>query len=205
MKNSKFSRFWNYYYIQLILSVIVTLLLISLTILFIEEIDLNNTILIYNIFGTLTLVAFITSYNSTKKAMKTQLELGITRKQIYRNHIISTGIAAVVSIALVLYYMYIYIKAINSSITLFAKHFNVSGMVFLPLAFLFSAASGFALGIFRIKPKIFYPLFIVAASGMIYIAIKHSYNYIINIVVASLILILSIMNYLLICNFQIKE
>lgn len=205
MKKQKILKIWNNYYVQLFIAFLLTLLLISVAILFIEEINLDNTILIYNIFGTLALVAFISGYNSTKKGMKTQLEFGITRKKIYINHILDTLVIVTVSIALVFYYMYVYIRAIHSNLYFFASHFNVPGMIFLPLTFLFTAAAGFTFGIVQIKAKTFYPLFVIAVTGLIFIAIKYSYMYMINIILAVLILIIGFINYLLVNNYCIKE
>ena len=62
MKYEKYHRLTQNYFAQLVVAFVSALLLIMTAIVLFEDIDLDNTMLIYNIYGTLALVGFIYSY-----------------------------------------------------------------------------------------------------------------------------------------------
>ncbi|MCK9536163.1 MAG: hypothetical protein M0R05_01020 [Bacilli bacterium] len=204
MKKEFFLKIWHNYFFQLGLAFVSALFLIMVAIVLFEDIDLDNTMLIYNIFGTLTLVGFIYSYNLTKKHLRSKLEVGITRKQIYRNYFVNIMITLIVALFLVAYYMFVYKKVIKNTLTIL-QLFDFKKMLFLPLVFLLVSFIGFVFGIIQIKRKVFYLLFTVIVMGLIIVVIYFSIAYFINLILLAAVLIMGMINYLLIINYRIKE
>src|SRR5690554_6242701 len=118
MKKGKFLKIRQNYFLQLSVAFLAAILLIMVSIVLFEDIQLDNTMLIYNIFGNLTLVGFIFSYNLTKKHLRSQLEVGKTRKQIFLNYIVNILITLIVALFLVAYYIFIYKQIIKNTSTI---------------------------------------------------------------------------------------
>jgi len=204
MKKGKFLKIRQNYFLQLSVAFLAAILLIMVSIVLFEDIQLDNTMLIYNIFGNLTLVGFIFSYNLTKKHLRSQLEVGKTRKQIFLNYIVNILITLIVALFLVAYYIFIYKQIIKNTSTI-TQLFDMKKLLFLPLIFLLVSSLGFMLGIIQIKKKIFYLLFTAIITGLVIIVIYYSIAYYINIILLIIVFIAIPINYLLIINYQIKE
>ena len=204
MKRDKLLTLWNNYYIQLLIVVLSAVLLIIISIVLLEDIDFDNRMLIYNIFGSLTLVGFLHSYNSIKKGLKTQLEIGITRKEIFQKYIINMIVTSLVSIGLVVFYMYVYARVIVNTLQLFAS-FDLAKMLFLPIVFLLASSFGFTLGILRTKKTIVYSMFVVLIIALVYIIVHAEINYLINLILGIFIIIIGITNYFLVNNYLIRK
>jgi hypothetical protein len=202
MKNGKFYRITHNYYAQLAAAVVSALFLIMAATVLFEDINLDNTMLIYNIFGTLTMVGFIFSYNLTKKHLRSELEAGVTRKRVYRNYLVNTFIVLAVSLFIAAYYMFIYKTIIKNTLTLL-EIFDFRKIVFLPLIFLLISFSGFILGLIQMRKRFFYTLFIAFVCGLVLIIIYLSITYYINIILLAAVIMLIVINYFLIANYRI--
>ncbi|MDI9507806.1 MAG: hypothetical protein WBL47_05995 [Bacilli bacterium] len=202
MKYEKYHRLTQNYFAQLVVAFVSALLLIMTAIVLFEDIDLDNTMLIYNIYGTLALVGFIYSYNLTKKHLRSELEVGVTRKRIYRNYLFNTLISLMISLFLVAYYMFIYKKVIRNTLTL-PQLFDFKKIIFLPLIYLLISFSGFILGIIQMRKKVFYVLFSIVVSGLVLIIIYLSITYYVNMALLLAVLILAVINYFLIANYRV--
>jgi len=202
MSEKKYKRFLENNKTRLVLVIVSALILIMISIVLFEDIDLDNTILVYNIFGTLALIGFLYSYSLTKKNIKNDLCVGITRKEIYKSYLRNIMICLVVSILLVIYYMVIYKLVINVNTSIFSL-FDIEEILFLPLIFLALSFFGFFLGMVQMRKKIFYLLFLCTNTIIVVFVIYFNMEYYLDLILLGFVLTLLILNYRLIKKYDI--
>jgi predicted acyltransferase len=116
MTKDRFKKLMNNYYFQLFWVIIIALILIMISIVLVEDIDMDNRIFRFNLFGTLALIGFLYSYSLTKKNIRNDLSVGMTRKETYLSYLKNVFIALFVAQFFVIYYMVIYKIVINLTI-----------------------------------------------------------------------------------------
>lgn len=182
--------------------IILTLLLIFVSIILFEDVGLDNSMLIYNIFGTLTLVSFLYSFHTTSKKLYNELSLGITRKEFYKNYLKNISIVLLVSIFFVIYYMIIYKLIIGTNNSL-STSFDIKKVIYLPMTFLTLSFFGFFLGIMKMRRSFFYTLVVIITTIVVlivtYISIKQLYNILLGLIVISL----GVLDYILVKNVDV--
>lgn len=187
---------------KLIGIIILTLLLIFVSIILFEDVGLDNSMLIYNIFGTLTLVSFLYSFHTTSKKLYNELSLGITRKEFYKNYLKNISIVLLVSIFFVIYYMIIYKLIIGTNNSL-STSFDIKKVIYLPMTFLTLSFFGFFLGIMKMRRSFFYTLVIIITTIVVlivtYMSIKQLYNILLGLIVISL----GVLDYILVKNVDV--
>lgn len=193
----KITNFFNNANVKMVLILLGTLLLIMVSIILFADVGLDNTMLIYNIFGTLALVGFLYSFHITKRKLYSDLALGRTRKQFF--YIYLKNIFFVLGIAsfLVVYYILVYKLIIDTGLPLLAI-FDFKKIISLPAGFIALSFLGFTLGILKMNSGLFYTLAsiiaIISTLSIIYI----SFEYLLSIVIVVFTLILGGINYCLI-------
>src|SRR5690554_6160371 len=115
---SKANDFFEKPIVKLISIIILTLLLIMVSLILFEDLDLDSSLLIYNIYGTISLVSFLYSFHTANKKLFNDLSLGISRKNVYKRYLKNVFFVLLVSIFFVLYYIFAYKYIIGGSIPL---------------------------------------------------------------------------------------
>ena len=198
MNKMKIKEYLDNYYVQLGSFFLLALILIFVSIVLFEDINLDNMILVQNIYGTLALTGFLYSYDLSKRRLRNDLEIGLTRKEVYRLYLFQVFISLVFASFIVLYYAWIHQHVIKES-------FVVKEIAFLAVVYLALSFFGFFLGIFKIRKLFFHILSavitIIIVLMIIYIGMKY-YLYL-DIAIAVIAIVLGILNYLLIMKRKI--
>lgn len=202
MKNNKWNAFWNRDIVKPISVFVLALVLIMVSIVLFEDIKLDNSILIMNIFGTLSLIGFLYSYALTKKNMYKDLSLGYTRKEIFVKYMKNILLVLGIAIVLVGYYILIYILVINHESRILSL-FDFRLITLLPLIFLSLSFLGFLLGLLKLKRRFFYSLATVLCSGIAVLLIFYSTAYLFNGLLLMFVVLLGFADYLLMINYKI--
>lgn len=196
MIKNKFKDLFKNYYIQIFTFSLLTLTLILVSIVLFEDIALDNIILIRNIFGTLAIIGFLYSYDLSHRRLRNDLEMGLTRKEVYKAYIIQVAISLFVACFIVTYYMLIYSYVIK-------QPFNIKDILILPVIFLGLSFLGFFLGIYKMRKRIFYILSGTLIVGIVLIITNFGMPYFVDIILLTLVIILGVVNYLLITKNKI--
>ena len=193
---SKYENIFNNYYVQLITVFVLALALILVSIVLFEDIDLDNIILIRNIFGTLAISGFLYSYDLSRRRFRNDLQMGLTRKKIYKTYLFQVFISLVVASFLVIYYMLIYRHVIRET-------FDIKEILSLPILFLILSFLGFFLGMFKMKKNYVYLIFSLLTISIVLIISYYSIAYFLDIIILTLVIILGVINYYLIMKKKI--
>lgn len=188
--------------IKLIGIILLTFLLILVSIILFEDLGLNNSILIYNIFGTLALISFLFSFHTTSRKLYNELSLGVSRKEFYIKYLKNIGFVLILSLAFIIYYLFIYKLIIDDNIPLL-ESFDLGKLIYLPMVFLSLSFLGFLLGILKMRKTFFYTLAIIITTlivvSIIYISIKNLFNIFLGLIV----ILLGVFNYFLVKNVDV--
>lgn len=188
--------------IKLIGIILLTFLLILVSIILFEDLGLNNSILIYNIFGTLALISFLFSFHTTSRKLYNELSLGVSRKEFYIKYLKNIGFVLILSLAFIIYYLFIYKLIIDDNIPLL-ESFDLGKLIYLPMVFLSLSFLGFLLGILKMRKAFFYTLVIIITTlivvSIIYISIKNLFNIFLGLIV----ILLGVFNYFLVKNVDV--
>jgi len=188
--------------IKLIGIILLTFLLILVSIILFEDLGLNNSILIYNIFGTLALISFLFSFHTTSRKLYNELSLGVSRKEFYIKYLKNIGFVLILSLAFIIYYLFIYKLIIDDNIPLL-ESFDLGKLIYLPMVFLSLSFLGFLLGILKMRKTFFYTLVIIITTlivvSIIYISIKNLFNIFLGLIV----ILLGVFNYFLVKNVDV--
>lgn len=188
--------------IKLIGIILLTFLLILVSIILFEDLGLNNSILIYNIFGTLALISFLFSFHTTSRKLYNELSLGVSRKEFYIKYLKNIGFVLILSLAFIIYYLFIYKLIIDDNIPLL-ESFDLGKLIYLPMVFLSLSFLGFLLGILKMRKTFFYTLVIIITTlivvSIIYISIKNLFNILLGLIV----ILLGVFNYFLVKNVDV--
>lgn len=188
--------------IKLIGIILLTFLLILVSIILFEDLGLNNSILIYNIFGTLALISFLFSFHTTSRKLYNELSLGVSRKEFYIKYLKNIGFVLILSLAFIIYYLFIYKLIIDDNIPLL-ESFDIGKLIYLPMVFLSLSFLGFLLGILKMRKTFFYTLVIIITTlivvSIIYISIKNLFNIFLGLIV----ILLGVFNYFLVKNADV--
>jgi len=175
--------------IKLIGNILLTFILIFIAIVLFEDVGLDNSMLIYNIYGTLALVSFLYSYHSSNKKLYNDVSFGITRKEFFFSYLKNIGLVLGLSLIFVIYYMIIFKLIIVNNHSIL-KTFNLQKIICLPLVFLGLSFLGFLLGILKMRKQFFYTLVSILSTlivlGVTYIGIKYYFNIMLGVVVIGL-------------------
>jgi len=182
--------------------ILLTFLLILVSIILFEDLGLNNSILIYNIFGTLALISFLFSFHTTSRKLYNELSLGVSRKEFYIKYLKNIGFVLILSLAFIIYYLFIYKLIIDDNIPLL-ESFDLGKLIYLPMVFLSLSFLGFLLGILKMRKTFFYTLVIIITTlivvSIIYISIKNLFNILLGLIV----ILLGVFNYFLVKNVDV--
>lgn len=188
--------------IKLIGIILLTFLLILVSIILFEDLGLNNSILIYNIFGTLALISFLFSFHTTSRKLYNELSLGVSRKEFYIKYLKNIGFVLILSLAFIIYYLFIYKLIIDDNIPLL-ESFDLGKLIYLPMVFLSLSFLGFLLGILKMRKAFFYTLVIIITTlivvSIIYISIKNLFNIFLGLIE----ILLGVFNYFLVKNVDV--
>lgn len=202
MKNEKLTNFLNRDVVKLIMVIFCILVLIFVSIVLFEDIDLDKRIIIYNIFGILALAGFLYSYSLTKKNTPLKLSMGITRKTIYFNYLKNTIISLFISLFIAVYYMLIYNLVLYGKFSIL-EVFDIREVVFLPMVYLVLSALGFFLGIYKLQSKIFYILSVLITVGLVLVIIYFSVAYWLTLVLFAFGVLFEVINYFLFKRYNL--
>ena len=198
----KWNKFTRNFSVKLISVIVLALFLIMVSIVLFEDVGLDNSILIYNIFGTISLIGFLYSYALTKKNIRVDFGMGVTRKQIYKSYLKNTLLVLFISLFLVAYYILIFKIVIMKNISL-NKFFDMRILIFLPLIFLSLSFLGFFLGIMKIHSGFVYSLIALITTIIVLVIIYLTIAYFLNLILLLIVLGLGFLNYYLIKNYDI--
>lgn len=198
----KWNKFTSNFSVKLISVIVLALFLIMVSIVLFEDVGLDNSILIYNIFGTISLIGFLYSYALTKKNIRVDFGMGVTRKQIYKSYLKNTLLVLFISLFLVAYYILIFKIVIMKNISL-NKFFDMRILIFLPLIFLSLSFLGFFLGIMKIHSGFVYSLIALITTIIVLVIIYLTIAYFLNLILLLIVLGLGFLNYYLIKNYDI--
>lgn len=202
MKNEKLTNFLNKDIVKLIAVIFSILLLILISVILFEDIDLDNRILIYNIFGTLALAGFLYSYSLTKKNTPLKLSMGITRKTIYLGYLKNTIFSLLISLFIAVFYMLIYNLVIYKKFSIL-EVFDLREVVFLPMVYLILSSLGFFLGVYKLQSKIFYSLSVLIAVILVLVIIFFGVAYWLTIVLFTFGVSFQVINYFLFMRYNL--
>lgn len=183
---SKENKFLEHPTVKLISIIILTLLLIMIALILFEDVGLDNSMLIYNIFGTLALVSFLYSFHTTSKKLYNDLCLGTTRKEFYIKYLKNIILVLFIALFFVAYYILSYWLIIPTNTPIF-EIFDLKTLIYLPTLFLGLSFFGFLLGIIKLKRKFFYTIagFITAmvVISLMYLTIRYLFTISLGVVV----------------------
>lgn len=198
----KWNKFTSNFSVKLISVIVLALLLIMVSIVLFEDVGLDNSILIYNIFGTISLIGFLYSYALTKKNIRIDFGIGVTRKQIYKSYLKNILVVLLISLFLVAYYILIFKIVIVKNISL-NKYFDIRILIFLPLIFLSLSFLGFFLGMMKIHSGLVYSLIALITTVIVLVIIYLTVAYFLNLILFIIVLGLGFLNYYLIKTYDI--
>jgi hypothetical protein len=187
---------------RLITVILTALFLITVSIILFDDIDFDNRILIYALFGTIALIGFLYSYALTRRNVRLRMNFGYTRKVIYRNYLKNTLICLLVSIFLAAYYMIIYNLVYYQKFSIF-EVFDLREVVFLPLIYLILSFLGFFLGIFKMNRDIFYSLTAFIIACLVLVIIYYTIANWLNFVLLGFTVIFGGINYFLFMRYKL--
>lgn len=196
MKKNHFTKFINNDFVKLATVIIAAIFLITISIILFDDIQFDNHILIFAIFGTVALAGFLYSFALTRKNVWIRLSFGITRKEIYKNYLKNSLIALLISIFLAAYYMVIYNLV-------YAEVFDLREVVFLPLIYLILSFLGFFLGIFKMNRSIFYSLAVFIIVCLVLIIIYYTITNWLNYTLLGFAILFGGINYLLFMKYKL--
>lgn len=196
MKKNHFTKFINNDFVKLATVIIAAIFLITISIILFDDIQFDNRILIFAIFGTVALAGFLYSFALTRKNVWIRLSFGITRKEIYKNYLKNSLIALLISIFLAAYYMVIYNLV-------YAEVFDLREVVFLPLIYLILSFLGFFLGIFKMNRSIFYSLAVFIIVCLVLIIIYYTITNWLNYTLLGFAILFGGINYLLFMKYKL--
>lgn len=198
----KWNKLTSNFSVKLISVIVLALLLIMVSIVLFEDVGLDNSILIYNIFGTISLIGFLYSYALTKKNIRIDFGIGVTRKQIYKSYLKNILVVLLISLFLVAYYILIFKIVIVKNISL-NKYFDMRILIFLPLIFLSLSFLGFFLGMMKIHSGLVYSLIALITTVIVLVIIYLTVAYFLNLILFIIVLGLGFLNYYLIKTYDI--
>jgi len=201
MKN-KTNEFFEKPIIKLISIIFLTLLLILISLILFEDLNLDTSMLIYNIYGTIALVGFLYSFHTTNKKLYNDLSLGISRKRFYKKYLKNTFFILTITIFFVAYYIFLYKLIIAGNKPVFDE-FRLEMLTYLSTIFLCLSFLGFFLGILKIKKGIFYPLVFIIIVLIVLSIIYFMDFYLLSILLGIVFISLGIINYIMIKNINL--
>lgn len=202
MKKNHFTKFINNDFVKLATVIIAAIFLITISIILFDDIQFDNRILIFAIFGTVALAGFLYSFALTRKNVWIRLSFGITRKEIYKNYLKNSLIALLISIFLAAYYMVIYNLVYFHQVSI-AEVFDLREVVFLPLIYLILSFLGFFLGIFKMNRSIFYSLAVFIIVCLVLIIIYYTITNWLNYTLLGFAILFGGINYLLFMKYKL--
>lgn len=188
--------------VKLISIIILTLLLIMVSIILFEDMDLNSSMLIYNIYGTLILVSFLYSFHTTSKKLYIDLSLGVSRKDFYKKYLKNIIFVLIISLFFVAYYILAYKLIIGLNKPIFDE-FRLQILIYLPIIFLSLSFLGFALGIVKMKRRFFYTIVFVVSVLVVISVMYLTIVYLFNIFLSVIVIGLAVFDYYLLKKINI--
>lgn len=202
MKENKINKFFEIPSVKLISVILLTLLLILISLILFEDLNLDPSMLIYNIYGTIALISFLYSFYSTNKKLYNELSLGISRKEFYKRYLKNIFFILGVTIFFVIYYILLYKFIIGGSKPIFDE-FKLGMLIYLPTVFLSLSFLGFLLGILRMKKGIFYSVGFVIATLVVLSIIYLTIFYLLSILLGIVFIGLGVLNYYILKNVHL--
>ncbi|MCK9471020.1 MAG: hypothetical protein WC006_02990 [Bacilli bacterium] len=196
------NKFFENEIVKLVSIIILTLLLIMVSLILFEDLDLDPSLLIYNIYGTLSLVSFLYSYHSSSKRLYNDLSLGISRRNVYKIYLKNIFFVLLVSLFFVSFYIFSYQFIIGGSRPLFDE-FKIEIIVYLTSIFLSLSLFGFLLGILKLKRGFFYSIVLVITVMVVLSIIYYTIIYLLSILLGIIVIGLGILNYIILKNIKI--
>lgn len=195
-------KFFEHPTVKLVSIIILTLLLIMVSLILFEDLDLNPSMLIYNIYGTIALVSFLYSFHTASKKLYNDLSLGISRKQVYKRYLKNTFFVLLISMFFVGYYIFSYRVIIGGSTPVF-EEFKLEVLIYLTSIFLSLSFLGFQLGILKMKSGFFYSIVVVIIVLVVLSIVYLTIIYLLSILLGIVVIALGIVNYLLLKNIKV--
>lgn len=189
---------------KLISIIILTLVLILIAIILFDDVGLDQSMLIYNIFGTLTLIGFLYSFQMASNKLYNALSFGVSRKKYYLAYLKNIVFVLLIALLFGVYYIFIYKLIIDTNVVIFVL-FDLNRIIYLPTLFLSLSFLGFLFGIAKMKRGYLYLLAILITTAVV-VSILFLDN---QIVFSSLVtflglvvIILGLINYYLVKNIE---
>ena len=195
-------KFINNPTVKLISIIILTLLLIMVSIILFEDMDLNSLMFIYNIYGTLILVSFLYSFHTTSKKLYIDLSLGICRRDFYIKYLKNILFVLGISLFFVVYYIFSYKLIIGLNKPIFSE-FRLQVLIYLPIVFLSLSFLGFTFGIVKMKRGFFFTIVFVISALVVFSVIYLTIVYLLNILLGLIVIGLGVFNYYLLKRVNI--
>jgi hypothetical protein len=194
MKQSKLNEYFERPLAKLVATIVLTLILILISLILFEDLDLDPSMLIYNIYGTIALVSFLYSFYTTNKKLYNDLSLGVNRKSFYIRYLKNIFFVLGISLFFIAYYILLYKFIIGDNKPIFAE-FKLEILIYLSTIFLSLSFLGFLLGILKMKRGIFYTLAIIITTLIVLSLIYLTILYLLSILLGVVIIGLGILNY----------
>lgn len=204
MRKTKIESIYNKYHVQLIiLAVIIMISLLVILSLFnnreSSDINILKESFAYILFGNAIIGSAVFSFSSTKRSIKFQTSLGITRKEIYRSYMIKNIQVLAWTIGIYFYYMMIDKVIENNSREILTSLIN-ERTGFLVLLFISYSLVSFFLGIVRISPFLFGSLLVFASLGSWIYFINAS-----NMLIGDLFLLIIVISFVIMDRVMITK
>ncbi|MDD3107044.1 MAG: hypothetical protein PHP65_04505 [Bacilli bacterium] len=146
--------------VQVVGMFLLALVLIFVSVIFLNDIKAPSNILIYNIFGTLGISSFLENVQLAKNKLRRFVNIGITRRDVYFDYLKRLLFSIVLSLLLVAFYIFIFKLYVDA-------FFDYSKVIFLPLVAALLSQIGFLVGLFRFKNAIVHIIFGLVVGGLV--------------------------------------
>ncbi len=158
----KLQHIFQLHMVQVVGMFLLALVLIFVSVIFLNDIKAPSNILIYNIFGTLGISSFLENVQLAKNKLRRFVNIGITRRDVYFDYLKRLLFSIVLSLLLVAFYIFIFKLYVDA-------FFDYSKVIFLPLVAALLSQIGFLVGLFRFKNTIVHIIFGLVVGGLVVI------------------------------------
>lgn len=156
----KLQHLFQLHMVQVVGMFLLALVLIFVSVIFLNDIKAPSNILIYNIFGTLGISSFLENVQLAKNKLRRFVNIGITRRDVYFDYLKRLLFSIVLSLLLVAFYIFIFKLYVDA-------FFDYSKVIFLPLVAALLSQIGFLVGLFRFKNAIVHIIFGLVVGGLV--------------------------------------
>lgn len=188
-------------YFKLSLIFFSILLLIMLSLIFLEDIG-SKRFLMNAISLTLSIAGGTIGYITTNNDLFKYTKIGITRKEIYKLFIIKVLTVLVIIVIIEIYYILMY-KLISKPNESLIELFNIKKILLIMLIFTFISFTGLIIGLLKLKKYIIYLLLILLITiAILLLVIDIAYWFLLILFIMAIGMIL--LSHYLVYNLDIQ-